>query len=121
MSVRTMLIAIATGLAACASSPPTNPGNPSADFAADRWDCQKQVAALPPPPQQVAAAAPESRVTLTKCTPGFSGVECRSSEHPATSTPTDAMFKTMAQLQANRANEERASAWRNCMMAKGWR
>lgn len=122
--MKNCLALIALALVGCAAPrPPENPANPSADFAADRWSCQQQVAALGQPAAPV-AAAPTKTETVTRCKQaGFSdGIECRSTEQAASSSnPTDAMFKTMAQLQAHRANEDRANAWRNCMMAKGWR
>jgi hypothetical protein len=116
------LAALAVCLAGCASSPPTNPSNPSANFAADRWACQQQVAAMAPVAAPAPAQAPRPPTSAeTNCQPDLmGGMRCTTQQVAATPTPTDAMFNTMAQLSAQRAQQQREGAWRNCMMAKGW-
>jgi hypothetical protein len=114
---------ITLGLAGCASAPPTNP-DPKADFYADRWDCQKQVAGLPRTNQAPIPA--EKTDTVTQCVPSGipgGGVVCRSTEVPAATgmSAVDSMFRTMAQVDAARAANAPREAVVSCMRAKGWR
>ncbi len=118
--MKPILLIVAAALAGCAApQPPTNPSNPSANFAADRWACQQAVAALPP---LATPTAPQSRgTTTTYRADGIGGVVATTTPSGATGVASvDAMHATMAQLAAQRAQNEREGAWRNCMMAKGW-
>ena len=108
---------VALILLGCASPKPQpmNAKNPNADFAADKWDCQKQVAAMARP----AAAAPAPTERVTRCaTAGPEEVECRSSDRSRGGSAVDGVLSGMA---ARQAQDETAGAMPNCMTAKGWR
>lgn len=109
-------------LAGCATSrpPPVNVKNSQADFHADTWDCQKQIAGLARPPSATAPAERTDRVTRCSAA-GVGEIECRSSDQRASGTAVEGVLAGMAMRSAGQADQLAASAMSNCMMAKGWR
>jgi len=120
--MRATIIAGAILLTGCAApQPPTNP-NPAANFAADRWACQQAVASMPAPAAPAPAPAQQPSTLVTNCQRDLmGGAQCTTQAVAPRRTATDAMFETMAKLSAADAQHNHEMAWRNCMMAKGWR
>lgn len=108
MKLKSFFAIAAAALAGCAA--PSNSKNPQADYEADRWDCQKQVAAMVRP---ATPSDPAERVTRCKAA-GFGEVECRSKDQPQTVGAAGGVLSGIAAAEAN-------SAMPNCMKAKGWR
>lgn len=109
--IRKVGVAVAVVLSACAQQAPLVNSNSAANLDADRWACQKEVAALS---AQLNAGSPEPATTVnTSCHKYGDSTECESRAVKS---------KGFAgSFQQSYAASTLAQAMPNCMRAKGWR
>ncbi len=102
-------------IAACASRPPVNVLNPSANYSTDDWACQQEVAQLT---QRLQAAQPPAAASgySMNCQASGSNVACNS--HPNVDPGPNAYWNAYNASHNARMLSEAKPA---CMRAKGWR